>query len=199
MDNLRPVHKPVEFPRPFMRSIFSRIRSLDSQGVQTMAAVANVVLALAAVVGSVAVALYVHYAQQRAERLSYFHSLGQAWITVDIAALADEELLVTADNLMDPANIGETDMNRRRKRWFAYAVMNLVLARYKGAMDGILEPKEEVLAGCRGMLANLMRDDDIYAMTQGHGYEPWMSEVCSELRQEYLASRPSGIEQSRLR
>jgi hypothetical protein len=77
--------------------------------------------------------------------------------------------------------------------------MNLVLARYKGAEDGILVPKEEVVAGCRNMLSTLMRDDDIYAMTQGHGYEPWMQEVCRELRREYVASRTSAIEESRLR
>jgi hypothetical protein len=182
-----------------MRNIFSRLRSIDSQGVQTIAAVANVILAMAAVVGSIAVALYVHYSQQRAERLSYFHSLGQAWISVDLAALSDDQLLVTADNLMDPANIPEPSIERRRKRWFAYAVMNLVLARYKGAEDGILVPKEEVVAGCRNMLSTLMRDDDIYMMTQGHGYEPWMQEVCRELRQEYMASRTSAIEESRLR
>ena len=182
-----------------MARLFRQFRSLDPQSVQTIAAVANVVLALAALVGSVAVALYVHYGQVRAERLSFFHSLGQAWISVDLAALADDELLVTADNLMDPANVNEKNLHRRRKRWFAYAVMNLVLARYKGAEDGILEPKEEVIAGCRGMLATLMQDDDIYSITQGHGYEPWMSAVCREVRQEYLASRPASVKQLQLR
>jgi hypothetical protein len=45
----------------------------------------------------------------------------------------------------------------------------------------------------------LMKDDDVYAITQGHGYEPWSSALCRELRQEYLATRPSAIEESRLR
>ena len=121
-----------ENPPPIMRRVFFKIRSIDSQGVQTIAAVANVILALAALVGSVAVALHVHYSQARAEQLSFFHSLGQSWISVDLAALSDDKLLVTADNLMDPANVGEQDINLRRKRWFAYSVMNLVLAALQG-------------------------------------------------------------------
>ena len=66
---------------------------MDSQSVQNVAAVANVILALAALTGSVAVALFVHYAQERSEQLSFFHSLGSAWIDIDLAALTDDELL----------------------------------------------------------------------------------------------------------
>jgi hypothetical protein len=159
---------------------------LNAAQIQTIAAVANVVLALAALAGSVAVALYVNKSQSQAERLAFFHSLGEAWINIDLAALSNDDLLVAADNLMDPRNADEPDLNRRRKRWFAYAVMNVVLARYKGAEDGILEPKEEVLAGCRSLLATLVRDDDIYEITQGHGYEPAMQELCRDLRRERI-------------
>jgi hypothetical protein len=172
-----------------MRRLLARLRSMDSQSVQNVAAVANVILALAALTGSVAVALFVHYAQARSEQLSFFHSLGSAWIDIDLAALTDDELLVVADNLMDPANVHD-DIKSRKKRWFAYAVMNVVLARYKAAEDGILEPKEEVVAGCRDMLKTLVADDEIYEITQGHGYEPWMSAACRELREQHLAELP---------
>jgi hypothetical protein len=173
-----------------MRRLLFRLRSLDSQSVQNIAAVANVILALAALTGSVAVALFVHYAQTRSEQLSFFHSLGSAWIDIDLAALSDDELLVVADNLMDPSNVND-DIKSRKKRWFAYAVMNVVLARYKAAEDGILEPKEEVVAGCRSLLKMLVMDDDVYEITQGHGYEPWMSAACRELREEHLAELPA--------
>jgi hypothetical protein len=173
-----------------MRRILLRFRAMDPQTVQNVAAVANVILALAALTGSVAVALFVHYAQARSEQLSFFHSLGAAWIEIDLAALTDDELLVVADNLMDPTTVND-DIKSRKKRWFAYAVMNVVLARYKAAEDGILEPKDEVIAGCRDMLKALVKDDEIYQITQGHGYEPWMSAVCRELRQDHIATRPS--------
>jgi hypothetical protein len=171
---------------------------MDPQSVQNVAAIANVILALAALTGSVAVALFVHYAQARSEQLSFFHSLGSAWIDIDLAALSDDELLVIADNLMDPSNAND-DIKSRKKRWFAYAVMNVVLARYKAAEDGILEPKEEVIAGCRALLKTLVMDDEIYEITQGHGYEPWMSDACRELRGANLAMRPSASQASRTR
>ena len=105
---------------------------------------------------------------------------------------------IVADNLMDPSNVND-DIKSRKKRWFAYAVMNVVLARYKAAEDGILEPKEEVIAGCRALLKTLVMDDEIYEITQGHGYEPWMSAACRELREEHLATRPSASQESRTR
>jgi hypothetical protein len=181
-----------------MRRILSRIRTMDSQTVQNVAAVANVILALAALTGSVAVALFVHYAQSRSEQLSFFHSLGSAWIDIDLAALSDDELLVVADNLMDPSTVHD-DIKSRKKRWFAYAVMNVVLARYKAAEDGILEPKEDVVAGCRALLKTLVADDEIYEITQGHGYEPWMEAACREPREQHLASLPEAIPESRTR
>jgi hypothetical protein len=116
--------------------------------------------------------------------------LGSAWIDIDLAALSDDELLVVADNLMDPANVND-DIKSRKKRWFAYAVMNVVVARYKAAEDGILKPKDEVIGGCRALLKTLVMDDEVYEITQGHGYEPWMSAACREMREEHLAERPS--------
>jgi hypothetical protein len=169
-----------------MRRPLSSFFDWDHQRVQTVTAIAQALFAVAALIGSVAVTLYVHYSQIRAERVSFNHSLGEAWIDIDLAALSSDELLIVADNLMDPRNKSETDINRRRKRWFAYAVMNVVLARYKAAEDGILEPKEHVKAGCRALLGTLVEDDDVYEITQGHGYEDWMSEICHDLRQEHL-------------
>jgi hypothetical protein len=155
---------------------------------QTMAAFAQCILAVAALIGSVAVALHVWYSQAQMTSRQINKATRDSWIAVDLAALSDDELLVVADNLMDPANLSDP-IEKRKKRWFAYAVLNIIIERYDAAREGLIGPEEEIVAGCRQLLKTLMADDDVFAITQGHGYEKAHIELCRSVRDEVMRER----------
>jgi hypothetical protein len=77
-------------------------------------------------------------------------------------------------------------------------VLNIVIERHDAAQQGLIEPKEEVVAGCRQLLKTLMADDDVFAMTQGHGYEKGHQELCRTLRNEVLRERQPAPEDKKV-
>jgi hypothetical protein len=152
--------------------------------VTALAALAQVVLALAALVGSVAVSVFVWYGTRRIARLDYERSVREAWIAIDTAALASDETLAIADALENPNS--ESTPEVRRKRWFAYTYLNAVVSTYFGARHGLSRSPEARVEACRQMLRPLVLDDVVFEITQGHGYEPEFSALCREVREAQL-------------
>jgi hypothetical protein len=164
--------------------------------IQTVAAIAQSLLAVAALLSSVAVALYVWYGQAEMTKRQIEKSTRDSWIAVDLAALANDGTLIAADNLMDPKN-AQDPIEKRRKRWFGYAIMNIIIERYDAAQQGLIGPKEDAINSCKELLSVLVADDDIYEITQGHGYETRIKALSREIRAEVMKKRnnlpaPSG-------
>ena len=92
---------------------------LSTEEISAIGTLAQAVLALAALIGSVAVSVYVWFGTRRIAQLEYERAIREARIAVDTAALSSDAMLVMADNMMDPRNAND-DLERRRRRWFAY-------------------------------------------------------------------------------
>lgn len=161
--------------------------------ISALAAVAQTLLALAALIGSVAVSMLVWYGTRRIAKLDYERSIREAWIAVDTAALSNDQMLVMADTLMDPKNEND-DLERRRRRWFAYTVLNAITSSYFGAKHNLTQSQKVTIEGCRQLLGPLLRHDEIFEITQGHGYEDEFSEFCREIRKEQMKLPASGME-----
>ena len=171
-------------PQKVAKSKNSSIFEKESR-IQAITAVAQSVLAIASLVSSIVIGLYVWYGQSEMTKRQIEKSTRDSWIAVDLAALENDSTLVAADNLMDPKNVNDP-IEKRRKRWFGYAIMNIIIERYDAAQQGLIGPKEDAINSCKELLRPLMLDDDIYEITQGHGYETRIKVLCKEIRNEVI-------------
>jgi len=158
---------------------------MSSDQIAALAAVAQAILALVTLIGSIAVSLFIWYGTRRIAQLDYERSLREAWMAVDAVALSSDEMLVMADTLMDPKNAA-SHIEARRRRWFAYTLMNAIVSTYFGAKHGFTQSRKDSLEACRQLLRPLMNHDEIFEITQGHGYEPEFSALCREVREEQI-------------
>ena len=163
-------------------------KSERAERIQVYAAVAQCILAAATLIGTIAVALFVWRSQAVMTSRQINKSSRDSWIAIDLAALSNDQLLVSADTLLAPETVNQS-LDRRRRRWVAYAVMNILIERYDAAQEGLIGPKEEVIASTREMLRILVADDDVFELTQRSGYESHHMALCRSVHEELLRER----------
>lgn len=155
---------------------------MSPEEISALGTLAQAVLALAALIGSVAISAYVWYGTRRIAQLEYERAIREAWIAVDTTALSSDAMLVMADNLMDPRN-GNDDIEKRRRRWFAYTVLNAVTSLYFGSKYRLTQVEMEA---CKELLRPMLLHDEVFEITQGHGYGAEFGAFCRKIREEQM-------------
>ncbi len=157
---------------------------MDNETTIATAAVAQAALALAGVISTLILGLVVYKSTSRIARLEHARSMRETWVTIDGLALADPTTLTLADALLPQPP--HPDASFARKRWFVLAYLNPIATAHQGAIDGIYGPeKDDVVAGIRAQLATLLRDDDVFWVTQNHGHEASFQALCRTIRDGY--------------
>ena len=144
--------------------------------ISAIAAVAQAVLALAALIGSIAISVFVYSGSKRIARMEYERSVREAWNNLDAVALSSDEMLKIADQMMDPLSAARS-LEERRRRWFAYLVLNALASSYVGAQQGLTKSPKGTLDICEHHLNRLLLDKDIFELTQ-QGYEGEFMALC---------------------
>jgi hypothetical protein len=157
---------------------------MNPEQVQAVAAIAQSILAFVAIVGTVAVSIFVYYGTRRIARMQYEQSIRDAWVAVDTAALENDATLLIADSLMDPHS-EELPIERRRKRWLSYMMLNPLFATYSGLQEGLVN--QETVKSLHTELGLILRDDDVYKITQSGIYPPSFAALCETLRKNFRA------------
>src|SRR5262245_56919353 len=98
---------------------------MSTDQIQAYSAIAQTVIAFLSVILSGAVAYLVYRGTKVIAALEHSRALKEAWMTFDAAALANDDLLVAADELMDLGTRGDA-LALRRKRWLGFMVLNIL-------------------------------------------------------------------------
>jgi hypothetical protein len=134
--------------------------------------VANLILALAAFVLSIAVWV----SSKRLSKAEYTRSLQDAWNAFNTAALASDANLLAAEALHGPNSSAPEDA---RRTWMAFILLNAFQATFLG-LEGKLVDKPYAEKTLKDLLHPLLGDDFFYSLTQGRGYHPDFSKYCEK-------------------
>lgn len=138
--------------------------------------------AVATLVVTVVISIILQRWSSRVARTEHERSLREWWNTLNETALSSEEMLLVADKLMHPSAVGQT-VEEKRRRWFAFLVLNALSSSFLGAQDGLSRSKEDTVGIVKHHLRILLPSDDIYELSQ-QGYEPGFAALCREVRDE---------------
>src|SRR5262249_35201915 len=122
-------------PQAHTQGMHLPMLGMNSNDISALATVAQAILALAALIGSIAMAAFVWNGTRRIAKLDYERSVREIWIAIDTVALSSDATLIMADNLMDQRNRSD-EIEQRRRRWFSYMILNAITSSFFGAKNG---------------------------------------------------------------
>lgn len=128
---------------------------------------------------SIVITLILQRWSNRVARAEHDRSIREWWNALNETALSSDEMLVAADRLMSP-DAGAEPIEQKRRRWFAFLVLNALSSMYMGAKAG-LSNSEDTLKIVEHHLQSILKSDDIYRQTQ-FGYEKDFSNFCRGVR-----------------
>jgi hypothetical protein len=120
-------------------------------------------------------------------RLEHDRSIREWWNTLDQVALSSDEMLVIADELMDPES-RDQPLKEKRRKWFTYLVLNTLASSFVVAQLGVTRSYDDTVGGVRHHLRRLLVDPDTFRLSQS-GYETDFSALCREVRQELISEQ----------
>jgi hypothetical protein len=156
--------------------------------IQAITAIAQTVLGLA----TLALALLILRTSRRERRAESARIMQELWNVVNTLALSNDEVLQIIDVMADPKTLSH-DLERRRKRWISFVVLNAFQAAYLGMRDSILD-RSYAERTLEQLLPELLMDEEFYALTQGRGYHPSFSSYCASLRESEARRKLAGAE-----
>ena len=137
---------------------------------------------VATLVVSIIISIILHRATTRFARAEHERSIREWWNTLNETALSSDEMLVVADALMNPSAATHS-VEEKRRRWFAFLVLNALASSFLGVTDGLSRSRDETTSIVTHHLRILLAADDIYAQSQ-QGYEAKFAALCREVREE---------------
>ena len=141
-----------------------------------LTAIAQTIIALAALIASISVPVVLYRGQKRRERLELIRALREMWVSIDAALIHDDRLLRIADEFLDPDS-RTLSPDQRAKKWLGYMTLNVVFMDYLCAKHGVHE--RDAMVSLKAHLSRLLRDPDIFALTQSSAaYEPGFRTLC---------------------
>lgn len=122
---------------------------------------------------------------RRLGTLSHDREIRDAWMDIDDTALSNDQLLIIADEILDPHPKGES-LKSIRRRWLGYKIMNVVLSHYESANFHHKSSREykKRISSCEEILRNILEHDDIYEILDGHGYDQDFVSYCKGIREK---------------
>ena len=152
------------------------------QTLQEIAAIAQISVAVTALVVSAAITWIVNKRMKRMADLLYWRALGNAWAEIDKFAMATDQNLAMVDHLFHP-DLADQPLEDRRKRWLGYLVLNVFSDTYHGVQTPPeIGPKSGHRDRVRKELEPLMQDDVVFCLSQSGLYSSEFEEVCADLR-----------------
>lgn len=121
------------------------------------------------------------YYTRKTVALESLRATRNSWMQVDQVALSDDKNLIFADQLFHPDAAANTDEARRR--WIAYMALNPVVSEYIAVRENLTAHPRETMEGCRAILKTLLRNEDVFAMTQSGAYIAPFAALCREVRE----------------
>jgi hypothetical protein len=158
---------------------------MKAEEISAYAAVAQAVLALATLIVSIVISVTLHRWSNRVAKVEHERSLREWWNTLNETALSSAEMLLVADELMHPTSTGQP-IGEKRRRWFAFLVLNALSSSYLGAKDGLSRSTTDTVNIVKHHLRILLTSDDIYKLSQ-QGYEADFAALCREVYAELSA------------
>ena len=173
---------------------FAELPSSDANTWSAIAAIAQAVIALVAI--GLTWALWKidskrHDEQRNHDRLSLEKSIRDGWIQIDLAIAQDPNLLRVMDGVFHPKENGPTTaagvdgLDPSRKRWVAYAMLNVLIDR-RNAAELLGSSAREARGGqkeiCKAVdetLELLLNDSDIVEIVEKGGYELKFKQLCA--------------------
>lgn len=135
---------------------------MDPITLQTVSGMAQAVIALAALIASIAIPFVMYQGQRRRETVEFIRSVREM-LTVDATALENPELLDIADQSLAPESRTRSQAERK-KSWLGLMVLNIVYMDFRGAKQGF--HAEAALQTLEMALRTMLRDDEMYQLTQ---------------------------------
>lgn len=147
-----------------------------------ISAVAQILVASSSLVLS----MVVFYHTRKSAALESLRAVRDSWMQLDVMALADDRNLKLADRLFNPDAVA--DIEQARKRWILLTALNPVVSDFMAARIGVTPSATDTIAGCRALLASLLRDEEAFALTQSGGYTGPFQQLCREVHDGLVAS-----------
>lgn len=162
---------------------------MEENTLQLISTIAQIVIALAALVASITIPLRIRSAQRQRETIDLIHAVRSMWVSIDSVVLQNDELIEIADSILDPRG-KPASVRERKKKWIALMVLNAVYMDYLGASKGF--HSRDGMRAVRKFLERLLVDDALFALTQkGGAYEDGFCDLCSEVRDSVAATKTS--------
>ena len=160
---------------------------MNEQMFQMMSSVAQSVIALAALIASIAIPLIIYKAQKRRETLEFIHAVRTMWISIDTTVLQRDELMEIADSILEP-HVPNRDLKERQRSWIALMILNAVYMDYLGAKNGF--HSKMALSGLSAFLKDFLINDAVFQKTQSEAYDAGFRQFCREVKQSILVRNP---------
>ena len=148
--------------------------------------VVEVVIAFLSLVVTAAVTVLVYRGTKAIAAIEYSRAMRDAWMMFDATALGSDAMLAAADELMDPGTRGDS-MESRRRRWLAFMVLNIQASTFDGHQKKLLKD-EDARASYEQLLMPLVRNAEVYQLTQSRGYSPAFRKYCRDLHEKFQAT-----------
>jgi hypothetical protein len=151
--------------------------------IQAYSAIVQTIIAFLTLIVTGALTYLVYRGTKAIAAIEYSRSIRDAWLTIDSVALSNDEILKTADKLMDASTVNDP-IELRPKRWLAFMVFNILISIFEGQEQAFLKD-EDVKTAFDQILMPLIIDNDSFILTQSKGHPPRFSAYCKKLREEY--------------
>jgi hypothetical protein len=145
-------------------------------------AIATVVVAVLQLGATAVIAIVLQRSTSKLARVELSRTLREAWVTIDSLALGDHEALQIADSLLPKHPTHEPD-DFARKRLFILTYLNPIATWHHGVIEGIYGSQTKAnLEVVRGLLTEVLDDDDAYWVSQNHWHDESFRTLCTEIR-----------------
>jgi hypothetical protein len=167
-------------------------RNLSADDVAAMAGVVQAIIGFVTLLSTIAVSVIVYVGTKRITRIEFDRSIREGWNSINTLAVSDASVLAIAESLMPQPGSEVRSSESARRKWFAFMLLNVLSSMHSAASRRFSPYRSDALETCRFHLSALVRNDDIYELTQV-GYSRNFAEFCHEVRQQVLSVRTGGV------
>ncbi len=159
---------------------------MDSDQVQVITAIAQAVLALATLIVSIALSLFVYFGARKLTKLQYMRSSFDAWMTLDTFLLANPHLIKMARKLERPDLEESRGEAIDQKRLLGFIILNPYVSYYYAIEHGLIDESFE--QSIKTALSKIVRDEEVYRLTQEEIFAEGFARFCKDLKQAQLGN-----------
>lgn len=154
----------------------------------------SAIASVATLVITIIISIILQRAANRINQAGHDRSIREWWNTLNETALSSDEMLLVADELMNPS-AAEQSIKQKRRRWFAFLVLNALSSMFTGAQDGLTRSTADTVGIVKDHLRILLDSDDIYQQSQ-QAYEAEFMALCREVHDELLARHEEQLQRA---